>query len=177
MRGAVLRLLPPLMALMLLTLAGCVPGERAGADAASAAAAGQDATHASGSQGDAEARGALDASLAGSAWRLVDGLADVDPADVDITLAFEPGLAAISGSGGCNQYRAELQHTDGDGVRIGPALATKRGCPGPRGRAEPAFFAALSNIERFEQQGDRLLAQRTNGPPLEFKRDSAATPR
>lgn len=168
------RLLTPLLAVMLLPLGGCTAGERPGADASSAAGTGQDSADAAVQDGG-DAHDAL-ASLQGTAWRLVAGLAGVDPAEVDITLQFEPDLSAISGSGGCNQYRAELQRTDGGGVTIGPALATKRGCPGPRGRAEPKYFDALSTIERFDQQGARLLARRSDGPPLEFERVSAATP-
>lgn len=168
------RLLPPLLAVMLLPLAGCIASERPAADASPGAGAGQGSAAAHDGGGDAQ--DAL-ASLRGTAWRLVAGLAGVDPAEVEITLTFEPDLSAISGSGGCNQYRAELQRTDGGAVAIGPALATKRGCPGPRGRAEPMYFDALSTIERFDQQGDRLLAQRSDGPPLEFERESAASPR
>ena len=165
------RLLTPLLAVMLLPLAGCTAGERPGTDV-SPAAAGQGSAGAAVQDGGGDAQDAL-ASLQGTAWRLVAGLAGVDLAEVDITLQFEPDLSAISGSGGCNQYRAELQRSDGGGVAIGPALATKRGCPGPRGRAEPMYFDALSTIERFDQQGDRLLAQRSAGPPLEFERASA----
>lgn len=113
------------------------------------------------------------AALEGSEWRLIDGLPGVDPATVEITLAFE-GAGRIGGSGGCNQYGAEISDTGG-GVRIGPVMATKRGCARPRNQAEVAYFGALSGVTSLRREGGQLLLG-GGGHRLRFEPVDASVP-
>jgi len=141
-----------------LSCVGCAPaGPPAGSavDAAGAAADAADGIDP-----------AIDPTLAGTRWRLQSGLAGVDASAVEITLVFE-GTDAVSGSGGCNQYRAELQQ-GADGVRVGPAMATKRGCMGPANAAEMAWFGALADVRSIRRDGERLLLGLAGGGTLEL---------
>ena len=107
----------------------------------------------------------LDPALAGSRWRLKSGLAGVDADAVTITLGFE-GTEAISGSGGCNQYRAELEIGVDGALRIGPAMATKRGCMGPANAAEPRWFEALEQVRSIVREGERVLLGLADGTTM-----------
>lgn len=123
---------------------------------------------AGGSGGDAgasEAAMTTPDALSGTRWQLVAGLPAFDPAAVEITLGFEPGR--IAGSGGCNRYSAELA-SDGDTVDVGPVVATKRGCLGPGGEAEGAYFAALEQVHTLRREGEVLLLQ-GEGVELRFR--------
>jgi heat shock protein HslJ len=95
------------------------------------------------------------AELAGSRWQLAEGLPGHDPGQVPVTLAFE-GEGRISGNGGCNGYSADIR-ASADGVRIGPVVATKRGCPGARNQVEVAWFGALATVEGLRRDDGSLL--------------------
>lgn len=135
-----------------------------GPDAADGAAAGSAAA------GNAAAGNAAAGLVpAGSSWRLVGGLAGVDAAAAGITLEFDEH-GSVNGSGGCNRYRAPLQ-VGTDGVRLGPAMATKRGCAPALNAAEAAYFAALERVRSLVEAGDVLLLSAPDGLQLEFARD------
>lgn len=95
--------------------------------------------------------------LTDTTWRVVE----LDGAPV---LAGEPpslSFAAdgsLTGSGGCNQYRSSYQIT-GEGLRLGPALATRMACANPEmNTQEVNFFARLEEITRFDiSEAGRLL--------------------
>jgi len=93
--------------------------------------------------------------LADGEWRVMrlDGAPTVDPAP---TLHFEAD-GALSGSGGRNRYRASYEVT-GEGIRIGPAAATRIACPEPETNAqEMHFFDVLERVDRFDIAEDGSL--------------------
>ncbi|MEX1182707.1 MAG: META domain-containing protein, partial [Gemmatimonadota bacterium] len=72
------------------------------------------------------------------------------------TLSFA-AAGALTGDGGCNQYRATYEIT-GEGIDIGPALATRRACAEPElNRQETQFFQLLEQVTRFDIAGDGSL--------------------
>jgi heat shock protein HslJ len=95
-------------------------------------------------------------ALAGKTW----GLTQLDegspaPAEPEVTLVFEKGK--ISGSGGCNQYFADVTSPSPGAIQVGPVGATKRFCVGPAGENEQRFFAALAKASRFTLEAGRLV--------------------
>jgi len=143
---------PARLALLLLlpALAAC---PREGADAGRQAQPG--AAVAPAQPAASASQAALLAELAGTHWRLAGGLPGHDPSAVPVTLAFEQ-QGRISGSGGCNGYGADIGAANGS-VRIGPVVATKRGCPGTRNQVEADWFGALAAVERLERSDEALL--------------------
>jgi hypothetical protein len=96
--------------------------------------------------------------LAGTSWRLtrLDAATPV-PADAGIELRFaEDGL---SGSGGCNPFRAEVISGERDAVEIGPIAAGRRACPEPAQGRERRFLAALERATRIGFWFGRLEIQ------------------
>ena len=91
--------------------------------------------------------------LTGEGWRVVR-------LDGNPTAATPPTLAfagdAITGTGGCNTYRAAYRIT-GEGVEIGPVGATKRACAEPAlNQQETRFFGLLDQVTRFDLVDGRL---------------------
>jgi heat shock protein HslJ len=75
----------------------------------------------------------------------------------------------ISGFAGCNSFSGELD-ADGDSVRIGPLMSTRRFCgedEEPDGPSvmeqEAALLAALENSVTARLEGDRLILLRPDG--------------
>lgn len=102
-------------------------------------------------------------SLDGTAWALASaasGPLQARPAEVEVTLVF--ATDAVSGSGGCNQYRATVTR-EGDTLRFGPVGATKRGCMDGRGEIEQAWFAALGQPLTVSRDGDQLVLTGADG--------------
>lgn len=92
--------------------------------------------------------------LNGTRWTLAGS-------NPEITLTFDETHA--TGSGGCNQYRAQYTVT-GTGLTFGPSMATKRACVEPGGNAqESAYFAALGNVASYRLSGDRLTLHNAAG--------------
>lgn len=101
--------------------------------------------------------------LDGTAWALdsaASGPLQARPADVDVTLVF--AADGVSGSGGCNQYRATYTR-DGDTLTFGPVGATKRGCMDGRGEIEQAWFAALGQPLTVSRDGSELVLSGADG--------------
>jgi heat shock protein HslJ/uncharacterized membrane protein len=97
--------------------------------------------------------------IAAHPWRVEDigGAGIIDASNV--TLVFTPG-GGLSGSGGCNRYRAGVE-LSGEGLHIGPAAATLMACPEALMAQERRFFDALGRVGRFDVTPDgalRLLA-------------------
>lgn len=63
----------------------------------------------------------------------------------------------VAGSAGCNRFTASFV-VAGSTITIGPAAATRRGCPEPEGvmGQEASFLAALSSATRLRIEDDRL---------------------
>ncbi len=110
--------------------------------------------------------------LTGTRWRVValDGAAALpaDPRAEGVpTLSFEDS-ASLTGSGGCNGYRAawERPATAGQGagaaaLAIGQAASTRRACPPPLMQREQAFFALLRAVARYRLLDDGTLLLET----------------
>jgi len=77
-------------------------------------------------------------------------------ADSEMTALFdENGL--VSGSAGCNNYRASFE-TSAETITIGPAASTRKLCPAPEGimDQEALYLAALEMAATYEIDGSRL---------------------
>ncbi|MCI1192968.1 META domain-containing protein [Calidifontimicrobium sp. SYSU G02091] len=107
--------------------------------------------------------------LVGDEWRVerLDGRAPVDRSR--ITLRFGND-GRLTGSASCNRFSAPWQ-LHGEGLRIGPAVATRMACPPPLMDQEDRFLRLLERVTRFEiaadgalvlvaGDGDRLVARR-----------------
>jgi heat shock protein HslJ len=75
----------------------------------------------------------------------------------------------VSGSSGCNTYRASYTATDG-GLAIGPAAATRMACPAPEGvmAQEQRFLTQLSASTRYRIDGPQLWLEDDAGQVLLF---------
>jgi len=102
--------------------------------------------------------GRLDAAeLEDTRWRLVRlGETAVAAAEGSAVphLRFLPGEARATGSGGCNDFFADVSR-DGETLRIGPIGATKKWCEAT-GAREQAFFRALESARRWQVRGEHL---------------------
>jgi heat shock protein HslJ len=96
--------------------------------------------------------------LAGTSWRLtrLDAATPV-PADAGIELRFEG--SRVVGTGGCNQFHADVLSGERDAVEIGPIAATRRACPEPLRQREQRFLAALGRATRIGFWFGRLEIQ------------------
>ncbi len=93
-----------------------------------------------------------DQALEGTSWQIVSGVRP--PTDVMLTAHFLDG--AVSGFGGCNSYRANIE-VDGDRLSLsGPLMSTRKMCPPPYAAAEFEVFRRLESIASFRREGDRL---------------------
>lgn len=100
-------------------------------------------------------------SLVGSSWQVraynngrqaVVGLLD----GTTITASFgEDGM--VTGSAGCNGYRATYEVEDG-AITIGRVVSTRKNCPSPEGvmEQEARFLAALESATVIQVDGGRL---------------------
>jgi LPXTG-motif cell wall-anchored protein len=129
------------------------------------------------------AQGSLPAEVTGPTWELVSltpaGGAAEDTTGGGITLAFGPE-DAVSGSGGCNNYRTSYTTTGSGSIDFGPAAATLMACQEPQGSREGRFFAALDAVNAYSLDGNRLTLSADDGATLVFSAqaagDGAATP-
>lgn len=94
------------------------------------------------------------ALLTGDEWRVTQ-IGGTDTASTAPTMAFGTD-GFLSGSGSCNNYRASYEIT-GEGINIGPAMATKMACAEEaRTQQEVRFFSALEQVTRFDVVEGRL---------------------
>ncbi len=114
---------------------------------------------------------AIPTSLANTEWRLV-GLNNGKQAvvgvlaDAEISATFtEDGT--LAGSSGCNTYRATWE-ADSESIHIGPAMGTKKMCPGEGLMDQEARYLEVlglvsnfrmdaSSLEMFDDEGTRQL--------------------
>ncbi|HXF77449.1 MAG TPA: META domain-containing protein [Usitatibacter sp.] len=75
----------------------------------------------------------------------------------------------IAGYSGCNLLSGSWR-MDGDVVRIGRIVVTKRMCAGPGEEAERRVLAVLVESTHFKREGDRLVATLTDGSHYTFVR-------
>lgn len=105
-------------------------------------------------------------SLAGTSWQVTNvnnGRGGVTGVRQGTSLTLDFGTdGKLSGSGGCNRFRATYQ-TEGKTVTIGPAAATRRMCPDPVMEQESWFFAALTGTRTLRFEGDRVELRTETG--------------
>lgn len=77
-----------------------------------------------------------------------------------ITFSFDQGT--VSGNAGCNTFRAPYS-IDGNRVKIGPAVTTRKACAGERMVQERAFLAALESATTWSLEGGILDMHREDG--------------
>lgn len=106
-----------------------------------------------------ETRGRLHArALSGTRWRLtrLDAATPV-PDDAGIELRFEG--RRLTGSGGCNEFRADVVAGERDAFEVGTLETTARSCPRPVMERERRFFEALDRASRLGFWFGRLEIQ------------------
>jgi heat shock protein HslJ len=81
-------------------------------------------------------------------------------ADAPITLSFERGT--LSGNAGCNSFRAPYA-ADGNRIKIGPAVTTRKACAEERMAQERSFLAALESAVTWSLEGGVLDMHRADG--------------
>lgn len=78
----------------------------------------------------------------------------------------------LSGYTGCNMLSGAWT-MQGDEVRVGPLVTTKRYCLGPEGEVEKRFLAALADGGRGRREGGRLVFTGPKGERFEFEQAAA----
>ncbi len=123
------------------------------------------------------AQASLPAEITGATWELVSltptGGAAEDTTGGGVTLSFGPENA-VSGSGGCNNYRSSYTTTGSGSIDFGPAAATLMACPEPQGSREGRFFVALDAVSTYSLDGGRLTLSADDGTELIFTAQAAA---
>lgn len=123
------------------------------------------------------AQASLPAEITGATWELVSltpaGGAAEDTTGGGITLSFGPENA-VSGSGGCNNYRSSYTTTGSGNIDFGVAAATLRACDEPEGSREGRFFVALDAVSTYTLDGGRLTLSADDGTELIFTAQAAA---
>lgn len=108
--------------------------------------------------------------LSGVDWRVTEAQGRAVDADAQGAAAFAaPTLRFVfdamtrprstgraTGLAGCNRFSAAVE-LSGEGLRLGPAVATRMACPEPAMRIEARVFAALEEAARFDFDADGAL--------------------
>lgn len=110
------------------------------------------------------------ASLAGTRWVGVVG-GGADPRTLPRLEFVREGR--LAGYTGCNMLSGEWK-MEGDEVRVGPLVMTKRLCLGPEGEVEKRFLAALRDGGHGRREDGRLVFTGPRGARFEFE-PAAAT--
>ena len=93
--------------------------------------------------------------LTGPEWRVTHLAGEETAATRKPTLNFSAD-STLTGNGSCNNYRATYRLT-GEGITIGPAMATKMACAeAPLNVQETSFFSLLAQVDRFELEEGKL---------------------
>lgn len=104
-------------------------------------------------------------ALAGTRW--------VGVIEAGLDAAIAPRLEFVSGRmqgfTGCNLMSGAWR-VEGNEVRLGAVVATRRGCVGPAGDIEKRVLAAMGDESRVRLQGDRLLVEAPGGARFEFRK-------
>lgn len=79
----------------------------------------------------------------------------------------------LSGYTGCNMLSGSWK-MDGDEVRLGALVTTKRMCAGPEGETERRFLATMGEGARGRREGNRLVFTGPGGARFEFREAAAA---
>jgi len=110
------------------------------------------------------------ASLAGSSWVLrnlwVSGQEILPVQDTAVTLEVSEDGGRISGSAGCNQYRAIWTTGDAGAAVTAPALMTRKTCAANVMVQEVEFIDALLRIKTYDVTEGALTLYASNGEIL-----------
>jgi len=114
--------------------------------------------------------GEAEVELDGTSWTL-ESLTTGDQAmppltGTEVTLQFDSDGTGISGSTGCNQYRATLTSDSGGLVVVGPALMTRKACAANIALQEVEFMDALLLFSRYSVSDDQLTLLSASGDTL-----------
>ncbi len=126
---------------------------------------------------------ALNADLAGSAWRPTELRGELLTAEPPVgepqggvarmLVEFKPD-GQISGNGGCNRFFGGYT-ISGNAISIGPLASTRKGCPGLM-QLEVSFFATLQSAKTFAADETKLVLFSAAGFKLaEFARSGATS--
>lgn len=105
-----------------------------------------------------------DAALIDTLWRVTSIGARPASGERPLTLSIAADLRA-GGNGGCNNFFTEASF-DGDGLRFGPAAATRMACAQEIMAQETAYLAALAATTGFELNDKSLRLLDAAGVPL-----------
>jgi heat shock protein HslJ len=103
-------------------------------------------------------------SLAGTRW---GGKAEgsMDPRNAPRLEFLADGR--LAGYTGCNVMTGTWR-MEGNELRFGPIISTKRGCPGPEGEVEKRVLAAMGEGSRVRREAGRLVVEGAGGERYEF---------
>lgn len=105
-------------------------------------------------------------TLEGDTWEVTgfnDGRQAVVSPVIGTTLTLSFGDRAITGSSGCNSYRAAYTH-DGEHLTIGPVATTRKACPAEGVmEQEQQFVEALHSAAKWTIRDGRLDLYRADG--------------
>jgi heat shock protein HslJ len=100
--------------------------------------------------------------LQGQVWQLErfdNQTVALDPA---ITVEFD--RQRVTGSGGCNQYSADISYLPSGGLQVGRVISTKKACLGGATMStEAAFYGALESVVRHSFEEGKLNLFYTRG--------------
>lgn len=120
-----------------------------------------------------------DAALRGSSWSLAAFEPPRGPEATPvstITMAFDAERDEVTGTAGCNQFRADYR-LDGTTFTLKPIDTSRMVCGNGRVMAnERDFMLAIETAGRLERAGDALLLDAAGGWRLRFARDESAAP-
>lgn len=117
----------------------------------------------------AVAEGAL-AELNGTRWLLASLTAngqEIPPiGTTPVTLEIDPDGMRVSGSTGCNLYRATLRRSAAGATIVGPALMTQKACAANLMVQEVEFIDSLLRAQSYVVRGNELVLLDTAGKSL-----------
>lgn len=99
--------------------------------------------------------------LAGSTWRPIEIAGEAIPDNAGVFVRFEEG-GKIAAHGGCNRMAGSYR-IDGTTVRVGPLVATGKGCSPEIMARENAFGEALGAARIFLRDGAKLTLKSAQG--------------
>lgn len=103
------------------------------------------------------------ASLAGTRWvGMVEKANDASAPRLEFVTE-----GRVSGYTGCNMLSGTWRQ-EGNDVRFGAIVTTKRGCLGPAGDYEKRLLAAMGENSRARREAGRLVLEGPGGARFEF---------
>jgi heat shock protein HslJ len=100
--------------------------------------------------------------LQGQVWQLERF--DNQTVALDPAITVELDRQRVTGSGGCNQYSADISYLPSGGLQVGRVISTKKACLGGTTMSnEAAFYGALENVVRHSLEEGKLNLFYTRG--------------